>query len=109
MGAPLTWKLHEELIDEYDSTYVEYRCWRAFAGTKRVAEVKVWYGDSNSANSTRGSIHMATSTGMFKKDWLSRGYTWKPAHPYHPACVTDLEPRQWVDGRWAKWLAETGL
>ena len=107
MGTPLTWKLHEEIYDDWDPTYVEYRCWRAFAGTKRVAEVRVWYGDPNSANSTRGTVSNAHSTGMFKKVWLHNGYTWMGT--YTPACANDLEPRQWVDSRWAKWLSDTGL
>lgn len=107
MGKPLTWKLQEEIYDDYDPTYVEYRCWRAFSGSQRIAEVKVWYGDPNSANTTRGTVSSAHSTGKFKKMWLKRGYTWQGN--YTPACKSDADPRDWVDGRWANWLAKAGL
>jgi hypothetical protein len=109
MGSPLVWKVGEEVKCEYDPTYVEYRRWDGYSGTKRIAQVKVWYGDENSANSTRGSVSGAQALGMFKKHWVHRGYTWIPTNPYVPACMADTEPRDWVDQQWAKWLTEASL
>lgn len=109
MGKPLTWVVHETYMDDFDKTYVQARVWRAFSGKQRIAEVTVHYGDSNSANSVRGTIDHAHVSGKFKKHWSGRGYNWNPAHPWVPALANDKEPRDWVDGRWAKWLAKAGL
>lgn len=105
----LTWNLKTAVVDDFDSTYIDYRCWEAFAGGKHIATVKVWYGDHNSANSTRGSIAGAQALGMFKKHWSGQGYNWVPSNPHIPACKNDQEPRDWVDDQWKKWRTSTGI